>query len=410
MSRLLTLRRNLARLLTDAEVDDNFVNVATDFTGSTDPAGLAGANIQAYMRWADTGTGWLKRRNAANTGWVSESRLLRQALQLFSPSEMPSTSIGDIYVDGQGLYRWNGTAYAGQTIATGELLLAPGATLYGSYTGDYTDGTSTVLQSKSGSTYVTAVPGSNGINAGFLARSWKSPNSQFVMFGINRDTGLGQILFSRHGASGIPGHMTFDSATGECGRVVEDGRWQFGRFVMPNVQAKLHVNYVGGGSEYGMVFRPQQNVDGVSIQFQSTSGVVCGFIQNNAGSLSVYYSTTSDYRSKDVLSEADPSISLAKINALRLVWYRMKGAPDDSAPQLGGVAHEWQQHIGQAVTGEKDEMVEMLGKTVPKYQGVDFSKVVPDLVGAVQRLTQMLEQANTRIAQLEAPGSPATPK
>ncbi len=111
MSRLLTLRRNLARLLTDAEVDDNFVNVATDFTGSTDPAGLAGANILPYMRWADTGTGWLKRRNAANTGWVSESRLLRPALQVFSPSEIPTTNIGDIYVDGVGWYRWSGSSY-----------------------------------------------------------------------------------------------------------------------------------------------------------------------------------------------------------------------------------------------------------------------------------------------------------
>jgi hypothetical protein len=40
--------------------------IASDFAGSTDPASLAGA----YMTWADTSTGLLKRRNDANTAWV----------------------------------------------------------------------------------------------------------------------------------------------------------------------------------------------------------------------------------------------------------------------------------------------------------------------------------------------------
>ena len=346
------------------------------------------------------------QRFLAGSSWES----WRVTSVLSAVAFLPVADCGDVYVDAVGWYRWNGSVYVAQTLVSGQLQLMPGATLNGSFTGGYEEGVSTVLQSNSGPTYVTAAPGSGGAYAGFLARGWKAQNTQFVLLGINQSTGLGQILFSRHGTAGIPGHFTFDSSTGECGRVAEDGRWQFGRFVMPNVQTKLHVNYAGGGSEYGQVFRPQQNVAGVAIQFQNINGAVCGFIQNNADALSVYYSTTSDYRSKDVLSEADPSVSLAKINALRLVWYRMKGAPADSAPQLGGVAHEWQQHIGQAVTGEKDEMMEMLGKTVPKYQGVDFSKVVPDLVGAVQHLTQMLEGANARIAQLEGTGSSASPE
>lgn len=40
--------------------------IATDFAGSTDPASYAGP----YMTWADTGTGLMRRRNAANTAWV----------------------------------------------------------------------------------------------------------------------------------------------------------------------------------------------------------------------------------------------------------------------------------------------------------------------------------------------------
>ncbi|ASC68587.1 hypothetical protein B9P52_31830 [Achromobacter denitrificans] len=106
MGRLLTLRRNLARLLTRDEVDDNFVNVVTDFSGAEDPASLAGAFVLPFMRWADTGTGWLKRRNAANDGWVEVARLLRRTVQPFDASETPTSDIGPIWLNGQGMAEW----------------------------------------------------------------------------------------------------------------------------------------------------------------------------------------------------------------------------------------------------------------------------------------------------------------
>ncbi|MBV2182342.1 MAG: hypothetical protein KUL86_14075 [Castellaniella sp.] len=48
-------------------------SVVTDFSGSTPPA----KNVFPYSLWADTATGAIKRRNAANTAWVIEGRLLR---------------------------------------------------------------------------------------------------------------------------------------------------------------------------------------------------------------------------------------------------------------------------------------------------------------------------------------------
>jgi hypothetical protein len=47
------------------------LTIATDFSGSVDPS----ANANAYMTWADTGTGFLKRRNAANTTWTIVGRI-----------------------------------------------------------------------------------------------------------------------------------------------------------------------------------------------------------------------------------------------------------------------------------------------------------------------------------------------
>ncbi|MFY3305242.1 phage tail protein [Achromobacter xylosoxidans] len=110
MARLLTLRRNLARLLTRDEVDDNFVNVASDFSGAVDPATLAGAYVAPYMRWADTGTGWLKRRNAANNTWEPEQRLLRRTVQPFGADELPTVDSGPVYVNGQGMAEWDAAA------------------------------------------------------------------------------------------------------------------------------------------------------------------------------------------------------------------------------------------------------------------------------------------------------------
>ena len=47
------------------------LTIATDFAGSSDPAAYA----SAYMTWADTSTGFLKRRNAANTAWSTIARI-----------------------------------------------------------------------------------------------------------------------------------------------------------------------------------------------------------------------------------------------------------------------------------------------------------------------------------------------
>lgn len=53
------------------EVNDALETIATDFSGATDPA----ADAFAYSLWADTNTGDLKRRNSANSAWVTIGRI-----------------------------------------------------------------------------------------------------------------------------------------------------------------------------------------------------------------------------------------------------------------------------------------------------------------------------------------------
>ncbi|MCZ4331120.1 hypothetical protein O4H32_14310, partial [Castellaniella denitrificans] len=81
--------------------------IATDFAGSTDPAAMA----WAYSTWADTGTGTFKRRNAANSAWAIEGRLLRAHLPMYAQVDVPALDIGPIYIIGKGPAEWVGAAY-----------------------------------------------------------------------------------------------------------------------------------------------------------------------------------------------------------------------------------------------------------------------------------------------------------
>lgn len=58
-----------------SQINDIAQTLGTNFSGDTDPAALA----WAYATWADTASGLLKRRNAANTAWVAVAKLLAYA-------------------------------------------------------------------------------------------------------------------------------------------------------------------------------------------------------------------------------------------------------------------------------------------------------------------------------------------
>ena len=141
-------------------------------------------------------------------------------------------------------------------------------------------------------------------------------------------------------------------------------------------------------------------------------GVDVGKITTN-GNNSVSYSTSSDYRLKTNIEPLTAAVSrLLQIPVHRFNWL---AAP--TAPKVDGfLAHEAQAIVPESVTGAKDaekteeyevtpavkdencEIVTpavMGTRTVPEYQGIDQSKLVPLLVAAVQELA-------ARVAALEA--------
>jgi hypothetical protein len=98
------------------------------------------------------------------------------------------------------------------------------------------------------------------------------------------------------------------------------------------------------------------------------------------------YNTTSDYRAKDIIGPVTDAG--ATIDALKVYNGKMKGATI-ARPML--VAHEAQEVVPYAVTGEKDAVNE---DGAPKFQQMDVSSLVPLLIAEIQSL-------RARVAQLE---------
>jgi hypothetical protein len=121
--------------------------------------------------------------------------------------------------------------------------------------------------------------------------------------------------------------------------------------------------------------------------YTETSITSRGGISYNRGAGLVVYSTTSDYRAKDIIGPVqNPG---ATIDALKVYEGQMKGATQ-SRPML--IAHEAQAVTPYSVTGEKDAVNE---DGTPKHQQMDVSALVPLLLAELQSL-------RARVAQLES--------
>jgi len=94
------------------------------------------------------------------------------------------------------------------------------------------------------------------------------------------------------------------------------------------------------------------------------------------GANNVVYNTVSDYRLKEDLQDFKGLDMVSKIPVYDYAW------KSDGWRSYGVMAHELQEILPQAVTGEKD---------AEEMQGVDYSKIVPLLVKAIQELKAEIE-------------------
>ena len=136
-----------------------------------------------------------------------------------------------------------------------------------------------------------------------------------------------------------------------------------------------------------IVWNNADSGDNEFISFYTNSSATFrgGINYNRAGGL-VAYNTTSDYRAKDIIGPVTDTG--ATIDALKVYSGKMKGATI-ARPML--IAHEAQEVVPYAVTGEKDAVNE---DGTDKYQQMDHQSFIPLLIAELQSL-------RARVAQLE---------
>ena len=199
---------------------------------------------------------------------------------------------------------------------------------------------------------------------------------------INTDQAAG-------GAIGFTTRTNGGASYGERMRVTENGGT---RFQCENYNAQPSSTNFGveiNNTNASSTFFGQGTGTESQITFGNRNGVR-GSIQTTSGGTS--FNTTSDYRLKENI--APMTGALAKIAQLNPVTYNWKIGGNGQ----GFIAHELQEVVPEAVTGEKDAVDE---NDEPKYQMVDTSFLVATLTAAIQEQQAIIENLKTRIEVLE---------
>lgn len=226
-----------------------------------------------------------------------------------------------------------------------------------------------------GSSY-TVLDVYNGTIGGYILA--RSPNVT-AQISVDNNTSMSIQTRTNH-------PITFNPNNAEKMRLTTAGLLLINRTATGGQSAKIQINTTAGEG----VLVQQQSAGGYCYAsygvsnggtyyfqyFQANSSAV-GDITSNGTTTS--YNITSDYRLKEDLKETK---GLEKILGIKIYDYKYK----NSENRMDGViAHELQEILPYAVNGIKDDI---------KMQGVDYSKLVPILVKAIQELNDKLVRNN----------------
>jgi hypothetical protein len=211
--------------------------------------------------------------------------------------------------------------------------------------------------------------------------------------------GIIQIAAESDSSTNAAGYMNFYTGSGgsptERMRIDSSGNVGIGE---TSITARLHIKANGDTTTPCVINNTAAGAESRNqIQFQR-NGTIVGSITSTASATA--YNTSSDYRLKEnVVTDWDATTRLKQLNPLRFNFI-----VDADKTVDGFLAHEVQEIVPEAITGTKDAMTaEVLyvegdelpeGKSigdvktasVPDYQGIDQSKLVPLLVKTIQEL------------------------
>ena len=237
-------------------------------------------------------------------------------------------------------------------------------------------GVNTIPNGTATATAFVAFNRSNPDNSGYLRLSCEDTSAQVTA----GKTGSGTALPLKMYAGSSPVNLILDSNT-----------------LMFGTTSHSPLSYAGGDAlsfscgGVAKIVTHSGTTSPINVAvFLNPNGQV-GFI-NTDGS-STIYSTSSDYRLKENLRELEDGIdNVLKMKPLRYNWKA------DGREGIGFIAHELSEIVPEAVTGEKDAVDEE-GKIKP--QAVDYGRITPYLVKAIQELVEEVNVLKEKINAME---------
>jgi len=281
----------------------------------------------------------------------------------------------------------------------------------------------------------------------FHAQSAATSAPRIGMFTNSAANTVG-LFASRTDTIGFPA-LTFATGDTERMRIDSSGNVIVGTTGLGG-NSRLQVLGASGTNDLAL-FRAAS--DNGNIYFQNSSGVMVGYIQISASS--TVFATSSDYRLKENITPVQGAADIVK--AMRPCTYTFKS--DSTDWHDGFLAHELQELHPRAVVGEKDAMKDeeyevtpavyedvvipaveavaevpavyddegvlvsemvpaveaqperteqqlvseavMGTRSVPDYQGVDYSKLTPILTAALQEALNKIDALEARLTALE---------
>jgi hypothetical protein len=146
------------------------------------------------------------------------------------------------------------------------------------------------------------------------------------------------------------------------------------------------VRFYNTGSSNSTLTLRADGADGtdsaIQVSFRDTSDNTVGSITSTGNGTA--FNTSSDYRLKENVVEMTDALD--RVSQLKPSRFNFIANPDKTYD--GFLAHEVQDIVPEAISGDKDEVDEDGNE---KYQGIDQSKLVPLLVGAIQELKKEIE-------------------
>ena len=224
-------------------------------------------------------------------------------------------------------------------------------------------------------------------------KAWLGLSSdQFFVGGTNTDT-------------------VFYTDNAERMRIKSDGKLMINTTSdLGNSQGVLHVK----GKTSNNIARFGAGSNGEEVIFVNQDDTQVGSIMINSSSTS--YNTSSDYRLKENVIDLDDATT--RVKQLQPKRFNFISEPDTTID--GFLAHEVSSIVPEAIIGtynevevwkENEELPEGVsvgdnklddeGNTIPKYQGIDQSKLVPLLTASLQEAITKIEELETRLTALE---------